>query len=434
MRSGGLSAEEYASALLEQCERGKVLNAFITLDRDKVLAAARAADLRGVSGPLHGLPIPIKDSINTRDLPTTVGTEALRNFYPKENAPIVQKLLDAGAILLGKTNLHELSMGWTSSNESFGAVRNPYDLTRIPGGSSGGTAAAVAARMAPLGVAEDTEGSIRVPAALCGIVGFRPTTYRYPNGGTAPISSLFDQVGPHARNVGDIILFDQVITDSYDEVSPVSLKGLRLGVDRDYWFAGLDPEVARITDRAMQTLEGAGVEFVEAKVPDLRRLIQRITEAVQMHDVLQELPSYLVESGAGVTLDQIMAQSNVEFGIVSEEVYLTARDTYLPALRQTFRDYFAVNGVSAIIFPTTMAPAPKIGVDEQSIAFITSVARNIAPGSTAGLPGLVLPSGLTKDGLPVSIEIDGPAGSDRALLAMGLSIESLLPANDFRVR
>jgi mandelamide amidase len=286
--------------------------------------------------------------------------------------------------------------------------------------------------MAPLGVAEDTEGSIRVPAAMCGIVGFRPTTYRYPNGGAAPISALFDQVGPHARNVGDIILFDQVITDNYDATSPVSLKGLKLGVDRGYWFAGLDSEVARITEQAMQTFERAGVEFVETEVPDLRRLIQRITEVVQMHDVLLELPKYLLDSGASVTLDQIMAQSNLEFGIVPDEVYLAARDTYLPALRRTFRDYFTGTGVAAILFPTTMAAAPKIGVDEQSISFVTSVARNIAPGSTGGLPGLVLPSGLTKGGLPVSIEIDGPAGCDRELLGLGLSIESLLPANDFR--
>ena len=434
MRSGGLGAEEYASALLEQCERGQALNAFITLDREKVLADARAADQRGVSGPLHGLPIPIKDSINTKDLPTTVGTEALRQFYPKENAPIVQKLLDAGAIVLGKTNLHELSMGWTSSNEPFGVVRNPYDLSRIPGGSSGGTAAAVAARMAPLGVAEDTEGSIRVPAAMCGIVGFRPTTHRYPNEGAAPISSLFDQVGPHARNVGDIILFDQVITGDYEAVRPVSLKGLKLGIDRGYWFSGLDAEVARITERTLVELEDAGVEFIEAQVPDLRRLIQRITEAVQVHDILVELPRYLADSGASVTLEEILAQSSLQLGTVPEELYQTARDSYLPALRQTFRAYFARTGVAAILFPTTMTPAPKIGVDEQSSSFITSVARNIAPGSTAGLPGLVLPSGLTKGGLPVSIEIDGPAGCDRELLGLGLSMESLLPANDFRFR
>ncbi len=170
LRQGDIKAEDYASALLARCEAAKSLNAFITLEPTRVLEAARAADRLRESGaplsPLHGLPIPIKDSVNTRDFPTTGGTKALRSFRPREDAPLVRKLVDAGGIVMGKTNIHELSFGWTSNNLEFGAVKNPYDPTRIPGGSSGGTAAAVAARMAPLGVAEDTEGSIRVPAAI----------------------------------------------------------------------------------------------------------------------------------------------------------------------------------------------------------------------------------------------------------------------------
>ena len=182
MRAGDLSAERYAEALLARCKAGESLNAFITLEPAQVLEAARAADQRRAAGAhlglLHGLPVPIKDSINTREYRTTGGTPALREFRPALNAPIVEQLVRAGAIVLGKTNLHELSFGWTSNNLAYGAVHNPYDPTRIPGGSSGGTGAAIAARMAPLGVAEDTEGSIRVPAALCGVKGFRPTTRR----------------------------------------------------------------------------------------------------------------------------------------------------------------------------------------------------------------------------------------------------------------
>ena len=194
LRNGDIAAERYAAAILERCQQGQTLNAFITLPQEQVLEAARAADrLRGSGaklGALHGLPIPVKDSVNTKDMPTTGGTPALRNFRPKQDAPIVRTLLAAGAIVLGKTNLHELSFGWTSNNLAFGAVHNPYDVRRIPGGSSGGTAAAVATRMAPLGVAEDTEGSIRVPAAMCGIAGFRPTTGRYVTTGAVPISRL----------------------------------------------------------------------------------------------------------------------------------------------------------------------------------------------------------------------------------------------------
>ncbi|MDH4065092.1 MAG: amidase family protein, partial [Acidobacteriota bacterium] len=236
LRRGDVSAEAYATALLERCTAAKGLNAFITLDPARVLDAARVADRRRASGatlgPLHGLPIPVKDSVNTKDLPTTGGTPALRAFRPREDAPIVRTLVDAGAIVLGKTNIHELSWGWTSNNLAFGAVHNPYDPTRIPGGSSGGTAAAVAARMAPLGVAEDTEGSIRVPAAMCGIAGFRPTTGRYPTADVIPITPLFDQVGPHARTVADLVLFDSVVSGEAGLLVPAPLDRVRLAVAR----------------------------------------------------------------------------------------------------------------------------------------------------------------------------------------------------------
>ena len=447
MHDGSLTAERYAQALLEQCDRGQALNAFITRDREQVLSAARAADQRRKSGAtlgrLHGLPIPIKDSVNTKNLKTTAGTPALRDFHPKEDAPIVRALREQGAIVLGKTNLHELSLGWTSDNHAFGAVHNPYDPARIPGGSSGGTAAAIASRMAPLGVAEDTEGSIRVPAALCGIAGFRPTTSRYPSSGVAPITALFDQVGPHARTVADLALFDAAVTRDFDVVRPTALKGVKLGVARRYWFTGLDPEVERVTNAALRKLQDAGVELIEGEVDDLANLIQRTTGPIQVHDILYTLPKYLQDSGAHVTFDQVVAQASPDIkgffertrngsaGFVTDEVYLAARDTYLPKLRQNFGDYFARTGVAAIVFPATRIPATTIGqneviLDGKKTSFSAAVSRNIAPGSTAGLPGLVLPAGLTRNGLPVSLEFDGPSGTDRALLALGLSLEPVL--------
>jgi len=449
LQRGDFTAEQYASALLTQCARGDRLNAFITLVPDRVLEAARAADKRRNSGaklgPLHGLPIPVKDSINTKDYPTTAGTPALRNFHPKEDAPIVRLLRDAGAIVLGKTNLHELSFGWTSNNQAFGPVHNPYDTSRIPGGSSGGTGAAIAARMAPLGVAEDTEGSIRVPAAMCGIAGFRPTTGRYPTMGTAPISPLFDQVGPHARSVADLALFDSVAAIDASPLSVPQLKGVKLGVDRGYWFTDLDPEVDRITSQALRKLQDAGVELVEAPVPDLARLISLITNQVQNHDTRYALPKYLADYGTGVTFDQLVAQMSPDVkrdfvhdvlpggpGFVTDTAYQAIVAVHLPKLRQTYQDYFAKTGVAAIIFPATMAPPPRIGEDTEimvgtkKIPFEKAVARNIAPGSTAGLPGLVLPAGLTSSGLPVAVELGGPSGTDRAMLALGVSVERVL--------
>ena len=255
MMRGELRVERYAAALLARCAEARALNAFITQDPARVLADARACDLARAAGrslgALFGLPLPVKDSVNTRDYPTTAGTPALRNFRPAKDAPVIRALRAAGAFVLGKTNLHELSYGWTSDNRTFGAVRNPYDPLRIAGGSSGGTAAAVAAGLAPLGLAADTEGSIRVPAALCGITGFRPTTGRYPTQGCVPISPQFDQVGPHARSVVDLALFDSVIAAEPHVLRARPLAGLRFGVVRDYWYTGLDLEVERLSAAAL---------------------------------------------------------------------------------------------------------------------------------------------------------------------------------------
>ncbi len=430
--------------------QAKSSNAFITLEPDGVREAARAADrLRaagGALGPLHGLPIPIKDSVNTRDLRTTAGTPALRNFRPSADAPAVARLRAAGAIVLGKTNLHELSFGWTSNNLAFGAVHNPYDLRRIPGGSSGGTAAAVAARMAPLGVAEDTQGSIRVPAALCGICGFRPTTGRYPTDGTAPITPLFDQIGPHARDVADLALFDQVMTGDDRPIAPAPLRGLRLGIARGYYFAGLEPEVERVAQEVMERLRSAGVVLVEAELPGLSELVSLVTGPVQIHDVAPALARYLKASGAPVSFEALLAQVSPDVkGVlerfaapgapfaVSDAAYAAARDVHRPAMQRLFADYFARQRVAAILFPATMTPATLIGqadtvvIRGAEVPFATAIARNIAPGSTAGLPGLVLPAGLTRDTrLPVGIELDGASGADRDLLGVGMAIEAVL--------
>jgi Asp-tRNA(Asn)/Glu-tRNA(Gln) amidotransferase A subunit family amidase len=449
MRTGALTAERYAETLLDRCARLKALNAFITLEPSVVLEQAREADRRRASGaplgPLHGLPIPVKDSLNTAQYATSGGTPALRGFRPPADAPLVATLRSAGAIVLGKTNLHELSYGWTSNNLAFGAVHNPYDPTRIPGGSSGGTAVAIAAHMAPLGVAEDTEGSIRVPAALCGVMGFRPTTRRYSTLGAIPACSLFDQTGPEARSVADIVLFDRVASGDMREIGALPLKGVRFCMWPGYWFEGLDPEVERITRDAIASLRAAGAEIVEAEVPGLRDLMARTADPIVDHDVRLELAHYLAVNGANVSFDELVMRASPDIrtlfarevmpgspGFVSEAAYETAVKVYLPRLRRTFKDYFAKTGAAAILFPTTLVTAPRIGdegelrVGQRKMSFDIAIGRNIAPGSRTGLPGLVIPTGIAADGLPVSMEFDGPAGTDRTLLGLGLSLERVL--------
>ncbi len=448
MQAGEMSALDYAEALLARCAEGAVLNAFITLDPAAVRASARAADSHraagGVLGPLHGLPIPVKDSVNTAGIETTVGTKALRCWIPARDATTIGRLKAAGAIVLGKTNIHELSFGWTSSNLEFGAVRNPYDLSRIPGGSSGGTAAAVAARMAPLGVAEDTQGSIRVPAALCGIAGFRPTTGRYPTDGTAPITPLFDQIGSHARCVADLALFDAVVSGEAEPIEPASLAGLRIGIDRDFYFAGVDAEVATLIEAALNRLAAAGAVIVEAPVSGLDQIVA-VAMAIQVHDVVPSLERYLLDSGAPVDFETMFAGVSADVAAVftqvalrgapsaiNENVYAAARDEMRPALQQTIASWFADHRIDAMLLPATMVPATRVGdegnidIEGKAVPFATAMARNITPGSTLGLPGLVLPCGMTAGGLPVAIELDGPSGSDRRLLAIGMAVETVL--------
>ncbi len=453
MRAGDFSAEQYAEALLSRCGRCRSLNAFITLEPDQVLIEARQCDLRRrlnrQLGPLHGLPIPVKDSINTCQFPTTAGTSALRHFQPGQDADVVTAIRRAGAIVLGKTNMHELSFGWTSDNRVFGPVRNPYNLAHVSGGSSGGSAAAVAARMAPLSIGEDTEGSIRVPAALCGSVGFRPTTGRYSTAGVVPITPLFDQVGPHARCVRDVALLDSVLSRAHSRApAPLnSLAGVKLGVCRSYWFNDLDPEVEQITNDALRRLQNAGAEFIETDIPKLAQLIQLTTAAVQSRDFEPSLSRYLQHYKARVSYAQVLAAASEDVRMeilryaspggqyfASHATYRAAVDTYIPELRMALRTHFLRTGVLALVFPTTLVPAPLIGddiatrIDGNAVALDVALGRNVDPGSTAGLPGLVLPAGLTAAGLPVGLEFDGPSHSDRTLLALGEALESALGA------
>jgi mandelamide amidase len=260
-----------------------------------------------------------------------------------------------------------------------------------------------------------------------------------------PISPLFDQVGPHARTVEDIALFDSVVANDRQRLDAAPLKGVRLGVVRDFWFTDLDPEVLRLTELALARLKEGGAQIIDTQLPGLAALIELTTDAVQNHDVRVALARYLKEYGAGVDFETLVDRASPDIqrvfrsdvlpggaNFVTEAVYAAARDQHLPALRRLYQDYFARTGVAAMVFPTTLVAAPKIGeetkvaVGDRSLPFEVAVARNIAPGSTAGLPGLVLPVGLNKGGLPVSIEFDAPAGNDRALLALGLSAERVL--------
>ena len=448
IRAGDISAQSLVDALLDRCTRAASLNAFISLDPDAVRAAARSADQqrqRGERlGPLHGVPIALKDNFDTADFTTTAGTPALAAHRPTRNAAVVQRLLDAGALILGKANMQELAFGPTSNNAAFGPVRNPYDRSRIPGGSSGGTAALVAARLAPAGLGTDTGGSVRVPASLSGVVGFRPTTLRWPQDGIVPISHTRDTAAPIARCVADCALLDGIVTCGPTSLAPIRLEGLRLGVPRGHFWDDLDAEVEAILADALARLAAAGVVLVEGDMADVAALDAAAGFPVALYEFVTDLDRYLAGHATGLDFAGVAAQVKspavkkvvdalLGADAVPEAVYREALIKHRPALQDAYRRYFAERGVAAMVFPTTPLPAAKVGEDDtvllngKAVPTLATYIRNLGPGSAAGIPGLSLPAGMTSAGLPIGIAIDGPQGADQQLLTICLAIEPALP-------
>ncbi len=457
VKNGSLSAEVYVTTLLARAKQMQGLNAIITLNEAGALSAARAVDARRQSGQslpaLAGLPILVKDNIDTQDLPTSGATPALKNHRPKANAPTLQALIDAGAIVLAKANMHELAFGINSTNAATGFVKNPYDTSRIPGGSSGGTAAGIAARIAPAGLGSDTGGSTRVPPALCGIVGMRPSVgngvgagRRYSGAGVIPISSTRDTVGAMGRTVADVALLDSVIAGT-PVPAAANLRGLRIGLPRAYFWENLDNDLRAVMDAAVLRLKAAGVVFVEANFVDIGALNDKISFPIALFETYVDLPKYLAASGSDLTIDQVTAQIKSPdvagaFGAAKtfpKAAYDAAIGTFRPQLQKLYADYFLINGVAAVLFPTTPLPAVPIDGTFSGAVAINGIAqpggpnaqfgafiRNTDPGSNAGIPGLALPAGMTRGGLPVGLEIDGPVGSDQRLLSIGLAMEAVL--------
>jgi len=446
MQRGEISAESYAGALLARAGQCADLNAFRTLEPDRVLEAARTADKWRAAGgaprPMHGLPIPVKDSVNTADYPTSNGTRGLRDFRPKTDADVLQPLKAAGAIVMGKTNLHELSFGWTSNNECFGSVHNPHHRNRIPGGSSGGSAAAVAAHIAPLAIAEDTLGSIRVPASCCGLAGLRPSFGRYSDRGIMALTAgKFDQVGPVARSVADLVLFDSVVTGDNSPVTPTPLQGVRIGL-ADHYLAGLDPAVARVVTPAFGKLREAGANLVELKMPELIRAAPEIAFTIIASEAASCVENFLREQETGLTLETMLAQAGPSIRALmaamagagtrpTREVYdaiLKKREQLKAAVREWYRE----TNMVALAHPVILTPPTKIGLESevevagQKVPIRAAFGRNIALSSCASMASLVLPAGMTPDGLPIGLEFDALNGGDRALLSLGLSLEAVL--------
>jgi len=449
LRAGRIDAESYAGALLERCTAGAHLNAFVGLDPGQLLARARAADAerrQGRSlGPLHGLPIALKDNIEARPWPLGGGTAALRRWHPQADAMVVERLVAAGALLAGKTTMHELAMGWTGQNAAFGDTRNPHDPQRMAGGSSGGSACAVAAGMVPAAIGTDTNGSVRVPAAFCGIAGLRPTHGRYPLAGVMPLAPSLDTVGPMARCVEDLALLDAVMAGAPVEPLPrPDPRTLRLGICRSWFWERLDTDVAAALDEAMARLARAGVAIVDVDWPQLPALVDGTAATVIACEAGQALSGYLrsradapqwkdLLAGAGRDLAQgLMPLASAEQGSLYEKASRRRE-----RLRQHWSVLFDRHRLDALVHPAArvtaplrveprVSPAPDVPTCWGRMPAREAFAQNVSPASLAGAPSLVLPAPAAPARLPVGLQLDGRPGADRRLLQVGATVEALL--------
>jgi mandelamide amidase len=449
--AGKYRSETLVAAVLARAKAQPELNAFITLDEAGATKAAATFDRkhrRGLCEPLGGVPIAIKDNIEVEGLPTTAGTPALKSYVPAKDAPVAAKLRAAGAIIIGKTNMHELAFGISGYNGAYKTgtdygVRNAYDPTKIAGGSSSGNGAALGARIVAIAVGTDTGGSVRVPCALNGCAALRPTVGRYSQTGIAPISHTRDTAGPMATSVVDVALLDRVIAGG-GALGPADLKDVRVGVVAAT-LANLDDDTKAAFAAARDKLAASGVTVLDVDMPNLVELNGKVSFPVAIYEANDDMVAYLKRGPkiAIADLAKAIASPDVkgtydglvlprklpgpDNGVVDgKPAYDAAIKTGRPALQALYRDTFAKNRLDAIIFPTTPKVAIASNPDASSLQNFLLFIQNTDPGSNAGVPGLQLPIALgASSRLPVGLELDGPAGSDRRLIAIGLALEKL---------
>jgi aspartyl-tRNA(Asn)/glutamyl-tRNA(Gln) amidotransferase subunit A len=444
-----LSPVELTRFLLDRIERlNPRLNAYITVAAEQAEDQAKKAEgelfapkgSKRDRGPLHGIPISLKDNIYTKGIRTTAGSKILRDFVPLHDAPVVASLKSAGAIILGKTNMHEFAYGVTSENPHYGPARNPWDLERTPGGSSGGSAAALAAGLCYGSIGTDTGGSIRIPASLCGVVGLKPGLARINAQDVVPLSPTLDFVGPLARSVTDVALL----------LEPIYLRGngerrvlprrfpsprarrCRLGIPIEFFFDVVSPEVASAFETALGILQKRGTKLKKVSLPLLQE-----TEDAGNQIAWPEATHYHQEAGwfpdrAGEYGEDVRAR--IEMGAkVSAVQYLRAlelREKFIAALHLTLQD----NEVDALIVPTTPIAAPYIGQESISINNTAHSTRALLlrlnrPANLAGVPALSVPCGLAEGGLPVGLQFIGAVTDEALLLEFAREFEQASPLN-----
>lgn len=444
-----LSPVDLAAAHIERIRQTDgALNSFITPLADEALAAAQAAE-RAIQagdyrGPLHGIPIGLKDLYYTKGVRTTIGSKIMRDFVPDYDAAVTERFAAAGAVLMGKLQMHEFALGVTSENPHYGPARNPWDTSRVTGGSSGGSGSAVAAGQCMAALGSDTGGSIRIPSALCGIAGLKPTFGRVSRHGVFPLAHSLDTVGPMARCVRDLALVMNV-TAGYDARDPScanrpdedftallgqSIAGLRIGVPQEHFYDVIDPEVRAAIQSAADVLQELGADVEECSIPALNDSLSisgaiLLPEAGEVHrenlrlrpnDIGDDVRARLEDGALTPAIAYIKAQR--------------ARAEYNRRIAEAMRKY------DILLAPSAAAGAPKIeddmvdvgGVSVSKLALLSRLTR---PFNIGGVPAASVPCGFTSEGLPIGLQLAGRPLEDARVLQVADAYEQ---ATDWHTR
>jgi len=412
-------------------QQGAKMNVFTKIVRPDLLGKAPLGE---------NMTFAVKANIGC-GFPAPASTPSLRDWIPKDFSPVVRPLVDSGHQIVAIANMHELAFGITSENPAFGDVDNPRKSGYIPGGSSGGSAAAVAMNAVSFALGTDTGGSMRIPAALCGVVGYRPTTGLYDASVVCPLSSTTDTIGIFAHQVDTVQQVHKTIVPSYSPtVRP--LQGVRFGVPRQYYYGVLDSEVSRVTEAALQSLKNAGVELINVDFPPefADDLIESFFDLIT-YETYHLIPKYLKDQNASVSFDELCKQIGdpvvkeiiVTANKISDERYHQCQQQ-VERVRKFFDSYFETNKLDGFVSPTTILPTlkrpspPNVQVCGQEFATINAFVHNTAPQASGGVPCISLPSGLTSDGLPVGLELVAPRGMDSSLLDLAAAVQAVLPS------
>ncbi len=460
VQRGERSAVEVARVFLERAERSaKRLGTYLHRDAEQTLAMARRVDERVRSGealsPLAGVPIALKDNLCTRGIPTTCGSRILEGYLPPYDAHVVERLREAGAVFTGKTNCDEFAMGSSTENSAYFPTRNPWDLDRVPGGSSGGSAATVAALEAALALGSDTGGSVRQPAAFCGVFGLKPTYGAVSRYGLVAFASSLDQIGPIARTARDVaLLFNEIQgADERDMTSRADaarvplekleqgVAGMKIGIPRDLIGEGVDPEISAMLDRVAKTLASEGAELLDVTLPHARYSIAtyyliapaeassnlarydgvRYGYRAEGESDLQQMYAATRGKGFGREVRRRILLGTYALSAGYYDAYYLRAMKVRTLVRRDFDQ--ALARADAILLPTTPTPPFKLGekVDDPLAMYLNDIFS--IPASLAGAPALSFPAGATRSGLPIGLQLVGRPFDEGTLLRIARTWE-----------